>query len=499
VAFARLDEALDCIEAGALAGVIKDSGLPLLNMWPSDTYAYSAPSHIGHAIAIAGYSSALGISLYAASTVGFVVATLLIAWCALALFAVRVQPRAGYALLVVLATLAIGQLTLPWLHDPAAARAPLETGIWVASRSYWNISQAISIALTFGGLLVLDRYGAERREGRVQLPVLAVAVGLIAIAGLVKPSLVIYFGPALFLWLALSGARVMEYLVTFAVLQVSFMIYLLPRFLHVVPTVPGWSFGPEEGQWAEAALFLWHAAFGITIAIVGVLYRSLAAVGWRERRWQVLDLGVIALGGSVLFTLLFREDRFMGFPVMQPNIWWGVSGCIVLLVPLASRELPDLLKTGARLRWLAAASLLVMAVQTLNGLRVAWEYPVMNLRRHEAVLAETLDKARELTGPETRFAIDPSLEHLDLRPFLSRPSLMRTSYASPRDRQAYSRWKTFVASGRARPPVDRLEAVVLHESRGNARRFFAEQGWRAVQLNERYTLWRRSGAGAAER
>lgn len=478
----------------ALAGVIQDSGLPLVNLWPSDTHAYSAPMHIGHAIAIASYSSAMGISLYEASTVSFVVATVLTAWCALGLFAARVKPQAGYALLVMLSTLAIGQLTLPWLHDPTAPRAPLDTGIWLASRSYWNISQAISIALTIGGLLVLDGYCAVRREGRVQLPVLGVAVGLIAIGGLVKPSLVIFFGPALFFWLVLSGARIAEFMVTVVVLQVAFMTYMLPRFLHVSVGGPGWSVGPEEGQFAEVALFLWHACFGIAVILCGVVIRSVGS-GWRTRRWQVLDLGVIALGGSILFALLFREVRFVGFPVLQPNIWWGISGCIVLLVPLASREIPGLLSSGKRLRWLAVLGLGVLAVQTLNGLRVAWVYPFMNLRRHDAVLAETLDRARELTVPGTRFALDPTLEHFDLRPFLSRPSLMLTSYTLPRNRQAYSSWKAFVASGRARPPLERLDAVVLDQQRGNAHRFFAEQGWRAVTINDRYTLWHREGVG----
>ena len=109
------------------------------------------------------------------------------------------------------------------------------------------------------------------------------------------------------------------------------------------------------------------------------------------------------------------------------------------------------------------------------------------------MLAETLAEARELTAPSIRFALDPSLEHLDLRPFLSRPSLMRTSYSSPNDKRAYSHWRSFIKSGRTNPPIDRLDAVVLHKSRTKANNFFAKLGWQASPINERYTLWRRGG------
>jgi hypothetical protein len=189
---------------------------------------------------------------------------------------------------------------------------------------------------------------------------------------------------------------------------------------------------------------------------------------------------------------MFREDRFVGFPVLQPNIWWGLSGCVVLLVPLISRELAELIKSGGRVRGVVALSLVIGAAQILNGLYVAWAYPVLNQRRQETALAETLAVARELTAPSTRFALDPSLEHLDLRPFLSRPSLMRTSYARPNDRRAYSHWRAFIKSGKIDPPIDRLDAVVLHRSRTNANLYFAKLGWHRYSINDRYTLWSRA-------
>lgn len=480
----------------AMAGLIKDAGLPMISMWPSSTYTYSGASHIGHAIAVASYSSVLGISLYTASTVSFIIATMLTAWCALALLFSKARLKAWFWLIAVLGTLVIGQFTLPWLHDPTHPRASLVTGIWVASRSYWNISQAISIALTMGGLVVLDRYCEIRRKGHVRLWILVAAVALITIAGLVKPSLVIFFGPALIIWLAISGARMVEYLVTLVVLQAGVMTYLLPRFLlprflHTGPNSRGFSLASDQEQWIGVALFLWHSCLGLTIIAIAVIARSIAS-GWRDRQWQIIDLGLIALAGSVLFALMFREERFVGFMTLQPNIWWGISACVVLLVPLISRELPELIKSGGVvIRWLVAISLLVGSVQIVNGLYVALAYPVLNPRKLEGVLAETLGEARELTPSTTRFALDPSLEHLSLLPYLSRPSMMRVSYASKSAKQAHSNWRTFVKSGKVKPPIDRLDAVVLHKSRSNANLYFDKQGWQAFPIGKHYTLWRR--------
>ena len=474
-----------------MAGLIEGSGLPLIRAVPSSTYEFGGPTHIGHALLIASYSSVLGISLYAASTVTWIIATMLTGWCALALLSRRNDLKVGYRLIAVLATLVLGQFTWPWLHDPTNPRAALVTGIWVASRSYWNISQAASIALTMGGLLILDWYCELRRRGQVQLLILAAAVTLITIAGLVKPSLFIFYGPALIIWLAISGARIPEFLVTVSVLQAGVLVYFLPQFLHPLPLGgEGWSFATEPGQWSEVTLFLWYACLSLFIIMI-VMIARLIANGWRDRQWQILELGVIALAGSVLFALLFRENQFVGFFVFQPNIWWGISACVVLLVPLISRELVELLKPEGWTRWVVVLGLAVGAIQIINGLHVALAYPVMNVRRHEANRADTLVAARNLTAPNARFALDLSLDHLDLRPFLSRPSLVRTSFGGPDDKQAYSDWRDFIKSGRSSPPLDRLDAVVLQRNRRNANLYFEKMGWQGTPINELFTLWQR--------
>jgi hypothetical protein len=275
------------------------------------------------------------------------------------------------------------------------------------------------------------------------------------------------------------------------------LVYYLPQFLN--PLQPGgkgssfaggkgWSFATEPGQWSEVTLFLWHACLSLFIILIVVITR-LIANGWRDRQWQILELGLIAFAGSVLFALLFRENQFVGFFVFQPNIWWGICACVVLLVPLISRELVELLKPKGWTRWVVVLGLAVGAVQIVNGLHVAVAYPVMNLRIHEASMAGTLDAARKLTAPNARFALDLSLEEIDLRPFLSRPSLVRANFGSADEKRAYSNWRDFIKSGKSSPPLDRLDAVVLHRNRRRANLYFEKLGWQSTPINEKYTLW----------
>jgi len=479
------------------AALITETGLPQINMRASNTDAYGGLGHIGHSVLIAGFANLLGVSLYTAASVNWIIATMLIGFGVLALLSRQPDLKPLLKLIVVLATLVWGQFSLSSLFDPTYTKSPLVTEIWVASRSYWNISQILSIALTLGGLVVLDHYRELRRRDTVQMLALGGAVGMIALGGLVKPSLVIFFGPALLIWLVLSHARLKEYLLTLIVLQAGVFVYFLPKIMHELPSTPSWSLASDQEQWLGVVSFLWHACLSLAIVLLLVYSRSVIN-GWNDRRWQVIDLCVIAFGGSVLFALLFRENQFVGFVVLQPNIWWGLSACIVLLVPLISREVTGLLQRGGWMQWLTMISLTIALVQIINGWYVAQEYPVMNQRKHDVILTNTLEAARQLSESDTRFALDPSLEHLDLRPYLARPSLMRTSFGSSDDKRAYANWKRFFKSNRVKPPLDRLDAVVLHRNRERLNLYFDKQGWHSTPLNELYTLWRKSQAGISQ-
>ena len=478
----------------ALASIIEGSGLPLINVQPSPTYEFSGLAHTGHITLIAGFSNLLGISKYMASTVVWLISMLLTAWGVLALLTKQANLGIPYKLLIVVATLVWGSSILPdprWLLNPGQAVSHANPGLWIASRSYWNISQALSIGLTLGGLLLLDLYCEFRKKNEIHLFVLGLSVGLIVLGGFTKPSLVIFYGPALIIWLFLSGARALEYLVALIVLAAGFLIYFLPAFLNVIPSMPSWSLASDQQQWLGVAKFLWQASLSLAIVTFVIVSKSIST-GWRDRQWQLIDLGVIAFGGSVLFAILFRENQFVGFWVLQPNIWWGLSACIVLLVPLVGREVSGLMQSNGWRRRVVILGLVIAMVQVINGLSVALAYPILTTRKHVKNLAVTLKTAQQLTDVSTRFAIDPSLFRLDLYPYLSRPTLYFYSFASHDSKSAYLAWINFCSTGKGNPPLERLDAVVLHRNREHANLYFSKLGWQSTRLDETYMLWRKT-------
>ena len=179
------------------------------------------------------------------------------------------------------------------------------------------------------------------------------------------------------------------------------------------------------------------------------------------------------------------------FAYPQPNIWWGLSGCIVALVPLLGRQ--AVLKPG-RERWhrVAAGGGLAMALlHVLEGLSIAAVVPTLNLRQHELRLAETLSAARARTAPEARFSIDPSLHDLDLTVYLSRPALTSIAGKSEVDNQDLRHWFSLCLRGMP-PPANflaRFDAIVLDARRAHVRAFLASQGWEGATLHAEFEIW----------
>ncbi len=479
-----------------MAGLVRDGGLPLHSSWGSSEYAYAPLPHTGHAVLIAGTSAILGISLYQAATVLWIEATLLIAWAAFALFAGTRVP-AGVRLVGVVGTLVWGAFAWPevyLLYDPlrgsadGASRLDL-MGTWIAARGFWNLPQVLSIALTLAGLLLLERFGTLRRARAPGLPTLAAATALIAVSAWTKPSLVLLFGPAFLIWLAANRARAREWLCVLLIASGGALVYALPALLVRLPPGPGWSVHVDAEQWRQVAGFLLMATPSLLMLAVSPLLRLLGA-GWRDREWRTLDLALLAAGGSLLFALLFREDQFVGYRYFQPNLWWGLSACSVLLVPLLGREAVAAIALDGWRRALAGIGLSIALLQIFNGLCLAAAYPLLGLRSLPASRAETLAAARARTEPGTRFAIDPLLQPLELLPYLSRPVLMLTSFTSEEDRAAHLAWRALCLQGRPDETLlERLDAVVTHVGRRGAGAFLESRGWRAESLHADYELW----------
>ncbi len=482
----------------AMAGLVHDGGLPMQNFWGSEEHAYWALSHSGHLVLIAGLSDAVGVTLYRAATVLWILASLLMAWGAWGLLQAR---RLSGAARCVIAggALVWGALAFPEVHriyDPlrAAAGGGFELdapGYWVAGRGFWNLPQALSIALTMAGVMVLDGFAAERRRGRSAGRMLLIAgVFLLVAGGWTKPSLIIFYGPALLAWLALNRAGTGDFGCVLLLLTGGTFLYALPAILFELPRFPGWTALFDPDQWRTVGGFVLRASPGLAVLAAAPLLRLLKQRGG-QAEFRVLDLALVAAGGSLLFALCFREEQFVGFRFFQPNLWWGLSGCTVLLVPLLGRDAFEGLRAGGWRRGAASAGLALSLLHVFNGLCLAVAYPVLNLRGHLAQDAETLAAARAQTPPGARFALDSALQDYDLLGYLSRPALMPPITGAESHRADFEAWQSFSrgAGGPEGALLDRLDAVVVSRVNGSVAAHLAALGWTRQALPGDYELW----------
>jgi tetratricopeptide (TPR) repeat protein len=292
----------------------------------------------------------------------------------------------------------------------------------------------------------------------------------------------------LIIWLALSNARIAEFATTLIVIALGVLIYLIPSFFHELGPSSTWSLAADRRQFFTVLLFLWNSSAGLVIVSLAVIVRSVTT-GWKDRQFRLFDLCIVAFGGSILFALIFREDHFVGFRTFQPNIWWGLSACVLLLVPVVARRVTELLKNGVWYRWVTIAAIAIASIQIINGFSIAIAYPVLYLRHYSPLAIKTLDMARSKTGAYARFAIDPILENVDLRPYLSRPSIIRLSFSYQDDKKNYAAWSDFCNKVVDAPPVDIIDAAILHKGRSHANRYFEMSAWQATPLDEFFILW----------
>ena len=480
-----------------MAALVRDGGLPMQNLWGSGEYEYWMLSHTGHLVLISGLSELLGISLYRASSVLWINAMLLTVWAALGLLAGGRIP-AAFRFILAGATLVWGAAAFPEFHriyDPmreaSAGGFELDApGYWVAARAFWNLPQALSIALTFCALLLLQGFAAVR-QARPGYPWLLVAATCMAVVGgWTKPSLIVFYGPALLLWLALNRAGTREYASVGIPLVIGGLVYSISTVFFDLPAGSNWSFFPGWEQWSKVGGFILAAGAGLALLALGPL-EKLAKSWNRPAEYRVLDLALLAAGGSVLFSLLFSEDAFVGDRVFQPNIWWGMSASFVLLVPLLGRQGFGMLGDPGWRSLTAGVGLALGLLQAFNGLCLAIVYPALNLRGHLVSDAEVLADAREQTPAGTRFALDPSLQDYDLLGYLARPSLMKARTASVAQSENFDAWQAFVQGGGASriPFLGSLDAIVLRRDRRSVARALLSRNWVGASLDGRYDLW----------
>ncbi|MEZ6052104.1 MAG: hypothetical protein R3C02_12040 [Planctomycetaceae bacterium] len=421
-----------------LAIMVRESGLPLRDMYGSPFRDYCAVTHVGHGVLMAGLASVLRVTEYQASTGLWVSASLLLCWSSMSLM-IREQLSGKYVLAAGVIPLIFGPLmlpsVLPFLHPQAAL--VIEPG--VANRMYWNLPQAMSTALAAVSLILFDAScrTAITTSGRLKLIVL-VAVAIVA-SGWVKPSLFIFYAPALLVSLVVQRARLIELAASVSVLTVGAVVYLLPAFLVTVPSVPSWKLHPNLEQTIEVARFMVYGCAALLLLAVFPGIRLLRELV-HPREPRAITLPLVAMGGSLLFAVLFREEQFVGFVTFQPNIWWGPSACALLLIPLLIQHAQREETEGVWASLVGVTASLLMVLHTLSGFQFALACPAINIREYPVGFAQALKAAQEQTSPGTRFLLDPQLNRVDLAGFLRRPSLYSSNYMFPKDSVMLDEW-----------------------------------------------------------
>ena len=470
---------------------VRESGLPLMDYFSGAPDASGAIGHFGHIVLMAGFGMTTGVDSYLSAAIVWTAAFVLIYVAAFALGERNGVDRTS-AILLALAALVWGAFDWSLLGQQGSLQEYLgRESFWIAmsGRNFWNISQALSIAFTLWAVLLLDIYCDATPNSRGATTIFALGVVGLGIGGLTKPSLIIFFGPAMIIWLVLRRARIVEYSIIGVIALACGLLYFMPWSEAIAPQGQGWEVQIDPTQLKAALVFLVKCGCALLVSFV-----VLAAAGnWRRLVVRPLGLVGIAFFGSIIFTLVFREIVFIGYWATQPNIWWSMAGVSIILVPLVFREL--LVVDESRRTALFDAGrgvVLVLAiVHVISGISFAIYYPTHYRRTVGILEAETMAQARSLTSPNVRFAVDPLLFSPDLLPWLTRRTLISTSFSGKESLAQLREWVRFTNTGYAAPRwiPHRLDAVVANTGRTGVNSYFAGLGWARHEVNNRYILW----------
>jgi len=352
---------------------------------------------------------------------------------------------------------------------------------------YWNFPQAASIGISLIGLFCFDLFCIKRGEKQGESRFLYLASLFFIIGGLIKPSLIIFLAPALLIWLGLNRCSLKDYFGVVLIILFGVIVYFLPLFMVDVPSHPSWNIHLSLKKSWETLRFALLGGGSLIILAIGSL--TTLILNGKFSLKTTKDLLLIALGGSFLFALLFQEDRFVNFVVFQPNLWWGPSGCLILLFPFLIRETAKS-NVGILKRTLHVFAFILVLIQILKGLLFAIVYPVMNVRSHPRLFAEVLSNARRRTHPNTRFLVDPFLDQIDIVSYLGRPVLYSTSMLSKEEKAFLIKWRRLCDKGFLEGKIrwDQYDAVIIYNKR-IFRRTLKEKNWKFEQLVGGFELW----------
>lgn len=472
-----------------VATLIGEGGLPLRCVFgtPDPARPFEPPSHVGYAVWMEGVSSITGVGPYHAAAVVWILCRILTAWSAWELLADRIRSP-WLRVLASLVPLVLGGVGWPPWSVSTDLEKVAAAGSQVAGAMSWNLPQAASVALAFVSMVFYDQYC---RRGRT--PDLFLTAFLQVVSGLCKPSLFIVLAPALLIRLALQRTSWRTTAVVVAILLSGFGIYHLPLLYPVFSLSRGWSLHPSAEQTRDVLMFfLWKCGgiFLLSLPFLGGLFRDLG----RPAERRPVDLLLIAMGGSLLFPLLFREEDLVPLG-MQPNLFWGAMGCLSLLWPFVATlppgPVPPVTLWGRRIAWL------VVAVQILNGGLFALRYPILETRQFPTRAVGLLHAVRRETAPSDRVLLDPIVSDSSRASYIGRPVVMAYEL-NWSQRTLVEDWRRLCGGETPSNPIDwnRFEAVVTAPERERVHDLLRSLNWTPRELPLGFTLWRKPVSGS---
>ncbi|MBX3440166.1 MAG: hypothetical protein KF861_21940, partial [Planctomycetaceae bacterium] len=311
--------------------------------------------------------------------------------------------------------------------------------------------------------------------------------------------------PALPLALLLHRAPLRDLAASTSTLAAGVVVYLLPQWLVTVAEHPSWSVRPSLVQAQHVATFVILGCGPALLLSLGPL-RSLWRSVLKRTEPEPLTWALIAMGGSLLFALLFQEDRFAALrhaTIYQPNLWWGPSACAVLLFPLLLRAAIERISAAGKADWMLVSAFILFPLQVISGALFALAYPAIIHRAYPQESFESLEVARQKTPPTTRFLIDPVLNlkldeqfvfgFSDLAGVLARPCLFRTDYMAAADRANLDAWELLF-----KDPFESVDAgwveydaAILSQASTRAQQELRDRHWTSEELPHGFQLWRR--------
>ena len=479
------------------ATLIKENGLPLIDMTGNPSTPFELPTHIGIDILMAGIQNLTRISMFQTTRI-----LVPIGYSLLGLFALSVvyQPHRKKILIFIAAIsiLVWGGLSLPLdvvtgnirgILIPYVSSTINRNG---SGSLYHSLTQIFSVALTGAALVAMRKHILSD-----DLRYFILANVLIGTTLLVKPSISILTAPAMFIFLLLDRRKLYQSLIAASIFIAAIAIYMLPIFFQdSYPEVSAWTLGANLDSLKDLTLIIIKSVvwIGVGWVFIGIrlkhLIRSIIKRGPLD--WE--DFLLIVIGGGLLFFLLFEESGIRG---RHGNNLWGLFASLILVSPIALVSLvewvkdasPHSVKAQAK-KWIV---LTMLSFQLLSGTLYAFSFPIVNMRHHRYPnsIVRFLKDLRAQTPPQTRFLFDPSFPFQGrFMVYLARPALWKYS-STPHSKKWFEKWESAI-EGKADPwsIIRHYDALVIGPATRWIIPLLEEKNWRKTQTSyQKYELW----------